>query len=479
MLPANTGLGLHSVVNSPLTTTSGDTRPDEASAKINPALIGATLVGALGGLLFGFDTAVISGCQDDLVKLFSLTNGEQGFMTASAMLGATVGSLAAAKPGDLFGRRDCLKVVAAFYLLCAIGCAFASSLWMVVTARILGGLAVGATSVLGPMYLAEIAPASWRGRLVACFQVNIVLGVLIAYGSNYLLGSMSLGQTEWRWKLGVQALPALAFLVMLFFIPRSPRWLMMKGKREEAEAVLHRIGVTNVPEQLAAIQNSLRAENTGEATPLLAKPFARPVFLAITIAMFNQLGGINALWYYADQIFAMAGFDKNASAMQSVILGTVNLFATLFGMAIIDKVGRKPLLIWGTVGGGISLAMVTWIFNANVHADWLVWLLGGMVVCHAFGQGAVIWVFISEIFPTAVRSKGQTLGSFTHWFMAMVISWAFPLVARELGQPSAGLPFAFFAAMMVLQLFVVGMFFPETKKVALEDMSRKLQRPTP
>ena len=443
--------------------------------KITAALLGATLVGALGGLLFGFDTAVISGCQDDLVKLFSLTKGQQGFMTASAMIGATVGSLAAAKPGDLYGRRDCLKIVAAFYLLCAIGCAFASSLSMIVIARILGGLAVGATSVLGPMYLAEISPASWRGRLVACFQVNIVLGVLIAYGSNYLLGSMHLGANEWRWKLGIQALPAFAFLMMLFFIPRSPRWLMMKGKIEEAAEVLQKIGVSNVKAQIAVIQDSLREEKLGRSAPLFTKSLSKPVFLAITVAMFNQLGGINALWYYADQIFAMAGFDKNASAMQSVILGLVNLFATLAGMAIIDKVGRKPLLMWGTVGGGISLALVAWIFNSNVHADWLVWLLGGMVICHAFGQGAVIWVFISEIFPTAVRSNGQTLGSFTHWFMAMLISWAFPLVARELGQPMAGLPFAFFAVMMVVQLFVVGMFFPETKQVALEDMNRKMR----
>jgi sugar porter (SP) family MFS transporter len=448
---------------------------DATPVKINPALIGATLVGALGGLLFGFDTAVISGCQTDLVKLFSLTSGQQGFMTASAMLGATVGSLAAAKPGDLYGRRDCLKIVAAFYLLCAIGCAFSSSLGMIVTARFLGGLAVGATSVLGPMYLAEIAPASWRGRLVACFQVNIVLGVLIAYGSNYFLGSMGLGAIEWRWKLGVQAVPAFAFLLMLFFIPRSPRWLMMKGKSEEAAAVLRKIGVSDVPSQITAIEESLRAEKTGPSAPLFVKSHRKLVFLAITIAMFNQLGGINALWYYADQIFAMAGFDKNASAMQSVILGVVNLIATLVGMAIIDKVGRKPLLICGSVGGGISLALVAWIFHGNVHADWLVWLLGGMVICHAFGQGAVIWVLISEIFPTAVRSKGQTLGSFTHWFMAMLISGTFPLVARNLGQPNAGLPFAFFAAMMAVQIVVVWKFFPETKRVTLEDMQQRLQ----
>jgi len=453
-----------------------DNSIDDLPVRINPALIGATLVGALGGLLFGFDTAVISGCQADLVKLFSLTSGQQGFMTASAMLGATVGSLSAAKPGDLFGRRDCLKIVAAFYLLCAIGCAFSSSLTMIVIARVLGGLAVGASSVLGPMYLAEIAPASWRGRLVACFQVNIVLGVLIAYGSNYFLGSMDLGTTEWRWKLGVQAVPAFIFLTMLFFIPRSPRWLMMHGKREEAAAVLGKIGVTDVVGQMAAIQASLREEIFGKAAPLFVKSLRKPVLLAITIAMFNQLGGINALWYYADQIFAMAGFDKHASAMQSVILGIVNLISTLVGMAIIDKVGRKPLLICGSVGGAVSLGLVAWIFNSNVHADWLVWLLGGMVICHAFGQGAVIWVFISEIFPNLVRSKGQTLGSFTHWFMAMLISGIFPMVARNLGQPNAGLPFAFFSVMMVIQIVVVWKFFPETKRVALEDMQQRLKR---
>ena len=470
----NSSLGRHTGV--PVDKIIAGKTIDATPVKINSALIGATLVGALGGLLFGFDTAVISGCQADLVKLFTLTSGQQGFMTASAMLGATVGSLAAAKPGDLYGRRDCLKIVAAFYLLCAIGCAFSSSLTMIVAARFLGGVAVGASSVLGPMYLAEIAPASWRGRLVACFQVNIVLGVLIAYGSIFFLGSMGLGAIEWRWKLGVQAVPAFVFLAMLFFIPRSPRWLMMKGKREEAAVVLGKIGVADVPSQMSAIQESLREEILGKAAPLFVRSLRKPVLLAITIAMFNQLGGINALWYYADQIFAMAGFDKHASAMQSVILGAVNLISTLVGMAIIDKVGRKPLLICGSIGGAISLGLVAWIFNSNVHADWLVWLLGGMVICHAFGQGAVIWVFISEIFPNLVRSKGQTLGSFTHWFMAMLISGIFPMVARNLGQPDAGLPFAFFSAMMVIQIVVVWKFFPETKRVALEDMQQRLKR---
>ncbi len=432
------------------------------------------MVGALGGLLFGFDTAVISGCQDQLKALFQLTPNEQGFMTASALIGAAIGSLAAAKPGDIYGRRDCLKIAAAFYLICALGCAFASGLWILVGARILGGIAVGATSVLGPMYLAEIAPAAWRGRLVACFQVNIVFGVLVAYFSNYLIGSMELGATEWRWKLGIQALPALAFLILLFFIPRSPRWLVMKGRNEEATEVLRRIGLTHTGEQLAAIRNSVHLEKGSTSAPLFVKAHSRLIFLAVAIAMFNQLGGINALWYYADTIFAMAGFNKESSALQSVILGAANLVSTLVGMAIIDKAGRKPLLMWGTIGCGIALALVAWIFSDTVHREWLVWLFGGFVVCHAFGQGAVIWVFISEIFPTAIRSKGQTLGSFTHWFMAMLVSWTFPLLAKDVGEPGAGFPFAFFAAMMLLQIFVVGFMFPETKQVALEDMEKKI-----
>jgi sugar porter (SP) family MFS transporter len=446
---------------------------DHPPSPITAALLGATLVGALGGLLFGFDTAVISGCQDQLKELFQLTPNEQGFMTASALIGAAVGSLAAAKPGDTYGR-DCLKIAAAFYLLCAVGCAAASGLWMMVTARVLGGIAVGATSVLCPMYLAEIAPAAWRGRLVACFQVNIVLGVLVAYLSNYLIGSMGLGEMEWRWKLGIQTLPALAFFILLFHIPRSPRWLVMKGQYAEAEDVLRKIGAPDSRAQLAAIRESVREDQSGGSAPLFVRSLSRPIFLAVAVAMFNQLGGINALWYYADTIFAMAEFNKDSSALQSVILGVANLISTLVGMAIIDKAGRKPLLLWGTIGCGIALALVAWIFSGTAHREWLVWLFGGFVVCHAFGQGAVIWVFISEIFPTASRSKGQTLGSFTHWFMAMLVSWTFPLLAKDVGEPGAGFPFAFFAAMMLLQLFVVGFLFPETKQVSLEDMDKKL-----
>lgn len=462
-------------MNTSVNRTSGESVAAGIPSRIAPALLGATAVAALGGLLFGFDTVVISGCQQQLKNLFHLDGFQQGFMTASALIGAVIGSLAAAKPGDWWGRRDSLKIAGFFYLLCALGCGLAWSFWPLVGFRLLGGIAVGATSVLGPMYLAEIAPAAWRGRLVAFFQFNIVLGCLVALFSNYLLGRLNMGAAEWRWKLGIQAVPALAFFVLLFFIPRSPRWLMMRENPTEAAAVLQAIGVADVSGQLAVIQESLRVEAGGAAAPLFVRSLAKPIFLAWAVAMFNQLDGINALWYYLNPIFTMAGFTKVSGDLQAVILGVANLIATLVGMAIIDRAGRKPLLLWGAVGTGVCMGLVAWVFNGPTHHGWLVWLLVGFVICHAFGQGAVIWVYISEVFPNTVRGKGQTLGSFTHWFMAMLVSWTFPVVARDAGQPNAGLPFAFFAVMMVVQIIVVALWFPETKRVALEDMQQQLR----
>ena len=437
-------------------------------------LIGATFAAALGGLLFGFDTIVISGCQQQIKDLFHLSGFQQGFMTASALVGAVIGALLAGKPGDLFGRRDSLKVAGLCFLLCALGCMTAPNLEYFITFRFLGGLAVGATSVLCPMYIAEISPASWRGRLVAFFQFNIVLGCLVALFSNYVIGTLNLGEAEWRWKLGVQAVPSLAFLIMLFFIPRSPRWLAMKGLTDEAETVLKSVGTEDAKAQLQIIQKSLREDVVGGKAPLFVRSHLKPILLACTVAMFNQLDGINALWYYLNPIFTMAGFTKLSGDLQAVFLGIANMIATMAGIAIIDRVGRKPLLLWGAIGTGVCMGLVAWVFNGHEHHDWLVWLLVGFVICHAFGQGAVIWVYISEIFPTAVRGKGQALGSFTHWFMAMVISWTFPMVARDAGQPQAGLPFAFFAVMMVLQTLVVWKFFPETKRVALEDIQQHM-----
>jgi sugar porter (SP) family MFS transporter len=449
------------------------------SLQINSTLLGATLVAALGGLLFGFDTIVISGCQTQLKTLFQLDSFQQGFMTASAIIGTVFGALLAARPGDLYGRRDSLKVAGALYIVCAVGCAFAWGFWPLIVFRIIGGFAVGASSVLGPLYLAEISPAQWRGRLVAFFQLNIVFGVLLAFVSNFGLGTLGLAEMEWRWKLGVQALPALAFFVLLFFIPRSPRWLMMKGLEGESAKVLQSLGTLNVPAQIAAIRESLHQEIRGKVEPLFCRAHAKPIFLAIAVAMFNQLDGINALMYYLNPIFSMAGFTKVSGDMQSVVVGIANLIATMAGMAIIDRGGRKPLLIWGAVGTGVTLAGIAWIFSGTAHHGMLLWLLVGYIICHAFGQGAVIWVYISEVFPNAVRAKGQTLGSSTHWFMAMIISWTFPIFARNAGQPHAGAPFAFFAVMMIVQVAVVWCIFPETKRIPLEDMESKIERKHP
>ena len=441
---------------------------------MNMTVMMCAMIAALGGLLFGFDTVVISGCQEQLKSLFHLDGFHQGFMTASALIGTMIGSLIAAKPGDRYGRRDSLKVTGLLYLVCAIGCGLAWNFWSLIAFRMVGGIAVGASSVLGPLYLAEISPAAWRGRLVAFFQFNIVLGLLLAFLSNFVLGSMSMGDAEWRWKLGVQSVPALCFLVLLFFIPRSPRWLMMRGLETEAADVLRATGTMDVEAVIAVIRESLHMELGGRSEPLFRRAYAKPIFLAFTVAFFNQIDGINGVTYYLNPIFSMAGFNKVSGDLQAVVFGAANLIATLVGMAIIDSVGRKPLLLWGAVGTGACLSGVAWIFNGVQHHEVLIWLLVGYIICHAFGQGAVVWVYISEVFPNSVRAKGQTLGSFTHWFMAMLVSWTFPIFAKDAGQPHAGAPFTFFAVMMIVQFMVVWWFFPETKRVALEEMNQRI-----
>jgi sugar porter (SP) family MFS transporter len=462
--------------NAPLKKDNTGSAADVGPIKINSTLLCATLVAALGGLLFGFDTIVISGCQNQLKALFQLDSFQQGFMTASAIIGTVIGALFAARPGDLYGRRDSLKVAGALYIICAVGCALSWGFWPLITFRIIGGIAVGASSVLGPLYLAEISPARWRGRLVAFFQLNIVIGVLLAFVSNFGIGTLGFGETEWRWKLGVQALPAVAFFILLFFIPRSPRWLMMKGVEGEAATVLHSLGTVDVPAQIAAIRESLHQEFRGKIEPLFCRAHAKPIFLAITVAMFNQLDGINGLMYYLNPIFTMAGFTKVSGDMQSVVVGIANLLATMVGMVIIDRGGRKPLLIAGAVCTGVTLAGIAWVFKGTANHGMLLWLLVGYIIGHGFGQGAVIWVYISEVFPNAVRAKGQTLGSSTHWFMAMIISWTFPIFAKNAGEPHAGAPFMFFAVMMVVQIFVVWWFYPETKQIPLEDMEKKIEK---
>jgi MFS transporter, SP family, arabinose:H+ symporter len=433
-------------------------------------LLRSTIVAALGGLLFGFDTAVIAGITADLTKAYDLSANGLGLTVASALWGTILGAMLASIPGEKFGRRDSLRVMAILYFLSAAGCALAWNWYALVLFRFIGGLGIGGSSVLGPMYIAEIAPAKWRGRLVAFFQFNVVAGILLAYLSNYLIGLAGFGETEWRWKLGVSAFPALLFLAMLFTIPRSPRWLVSRDREPEARHVLVEIGEENIDAELKQMVASVHLDQRHGAEPLFRAKYGLPIFLAISIGMFNQLSGINAILYYLNDIFAKAGFTKVSGDLQAVSIGATNLLFTMIAMTIIDRVGRRTLLLVGALGTAVCLGGVAGVFISGSHENLLVWLLVGFIAFFAFSQGAVIWVYLSEVFPTRVRAKGQSLGSFTHWVMNAAISWAFPVLAKW----SKPIPFVFFSAMMVAQFFVVLFIYPETKGVTLEDMEEKL-----
>jgi MFS transporter, SP family, arabinose:H+ symporter len=436
---------------------------------LNSVLLRSTVVAALGGLLFGFDTVVISGTTQALTDLFRLTPLALGVTVSSALAGTILGSILAGIPGDAYGRRDSLRILAVLYLVSAIGCGLAWNWTALVAFRVVGGLAIGGSSVLGPMYIAEIAPAKYRGRLVGLFQFNVVFGILLAYLSNYLLGTLQLGPLEWRWKLGIAALPAAFFLAMLFGIPRSPRWLVKKQRIDEAREVLRITGEENYEQELKDIVASIDAEHAS-GDSLFRSKYGFPIFLAVSIAMFNQLSGINAILYYLNQIFAQAGFNKVSSDLQAVAIGATNLMFTMIAMTLIDRVGRRKLLLTGAAGTTLCLAGVAYVFLSRSHESLLVWLLVFYIAFFAFSQGAVIWVYISEVFPNRVRASGQSLGSFTHWLMAGIISLGFPEVAAR----SGGYPFVFFSVMMALQFFVVLLWYPETKGVTLEEMQKKL-----
>jgi SP family arabinose:H+ symporter-like MFS transporter len=438
--------------------------------RINGYLARSSLVAALGGLLFGLDTAVISGATGALTTTFSLTEATLGQTVAAALYGTILGAMLGGIPGDRYGRRNSLRITAVLYLISALGCALAFNWYAFVLARFIGGLGIGASSVLGPMYIAEIAPPKQRGRLVGFFQFNIVFGILLAYFSNYVVGTLGFGDLEWRWKLGVPAIPAALFLILLFTIPESPRWLATRGRLKEAEDVLRSIGDPDYQKGLAEIAASVDARHGADSEPLFRRKYRFPIFLAVSIGMFNQLSGINAVLYYLNDIFAKAGFTKVSSDRQAVVVGATNLLFTMLAMSVIDKIGRKTLLLIGSIGTALSLVGVAAIFLAGTHQDLLVWCLVGFIAFFAFSQGAVIWVYLSEVFPTRVRAKGQSLGSFTHWIMNALISGIFPVLAKS----SGGAPFVFFAAMMVVQFFVVLATYPETKGYSLEEMQRKL-----
>jgi sugar porter (SP) family MFS transporter len=424
----------------------------------------AAAVTALGGLLFGFDTAVISGAEKSLQHLFQLSPFWLGFTVATALIGTIIGAIFIEKPVDRWGRKKTLFLLSILYFVSATGCAAAPSWLILVVARFIGGIAIGGASVVSPMYIAEISPAHLRGRLVAVNQLNIVVGILLSFVSNFLIARYLPGEHAWRWMLGVVALPSLVFFLLLFGVVESPRWLVQVGRLDQALAVLNRLGHANSEEKVEKIRHSLSGAR--EQEPLFQSRYYWPIFLAFTIAMFNQLSGINAVLYYTPRIFEMAGAAENSALLQSVAVGGVNLIFTLVGMALIDFVGRRKLIIWGSAGYIAGLGAVSLAFMSSAPG-WFV--LAGLLVfqaSHAFGQGSVIWVFISEIFPNAVRAKGQAFGSSVHWVMAACISWIFPMMANWSGAAA----FGFFACMMLLLLVFAWKIMPETKGRSLEEV---------
>lgn len=438
--------------------------------RLNYYLAKGSLVGALGGFLFGFDTAVISGTTQQLGEIYHLSSFNLGVTVSIAVIGAVIGAISSGELGQKIGPRQALRVMALLYLLSAVGCAFAWTWSALIVFRFLGGLGIGGSSVLGPVYIAELAPAKWRGRLVGLFQINIVIGILLAYASNYVIAIVNSGPTEWRWQLGIAAAPAALFLFLLFAIPRSSRWLVTQSRIDEARKVLQMMGSPNSEAELQEIVASIHLERSSRKEPLFQKKYRLPIFLAVTIGLFNQLSGINAILYYLPSIFNDAGFSKLSGDKQAVLVGAMNLVATLLAMSVIDKLGRKTLLLIGSVGTAISLAGVAAIFYTQRGESMLLWYLIGFIFFFAISQGSVIWVYLSEVFPTRVRSKGQSLGSSSHWIMNATLSLLFPIVAQH----SRATPFVFFAAMMALQFVIVLFIYPETKGITLEQMQHKL-----
>jgi sugar porter (SP) family MFS transporter len=423
-------------------------------------------IASLAGLLFGFDTAVISGVTDSLRTVFALDAQGLGWAVSVALWGTFLGALFMGRLGDAIGGRDALRIIGLMYVVSSLGCALAPDLTTFVISRFVLGLAVGGSSVLAPVYITEIVPANRRGALVGLFQFNIVFGILMAYVSNFAVASLIGGGDVWRWKLGIAAAPAALFLSLLFAIPQSARWLAAKDRIDEAVASLTRLGVANPS---AAVAEFIAADEKTSARLSWAR-HKKPIIFAILLAMFNQLTGINAILYYLNDIFAAAGFDRLSADWQSIAVGAANLIATVIGMSFIDKLGRKTLLVTGAAGVAVALAGVAVIMATGEGRSLLLWMLLLFIVSFAFSQGAVIWVYLAEIFPTPVRATGQSLGSATHWIMNALIAAAFPVIAAK----TQALPFVFFATCTLIQLVVVAKLFPETKGVELEEMEKRI-----
>ena len=438
-------------------------------------LFRSALIAALAGFLFGFDTVVISGAEQKIQSLWVLNNWQHGLAVSTALWGTVAGSLAGAWPADRFGRRATLLWIGVLYLVSALWSAMAADPWSFMAARFLGGIGIGVSTVVAPLYISEIAPAHARGRLTGMFQFNIVFGILVAYLSNALLRGV--GEADWRWMLGIAAIPSLAYTLLCLGLPESPRWLLVfRDRREEAVAILRRIDPGVGSAQAQALAASIQSGGGGQPGSVLALAGAglgKPVRMAFLIAFFNQLSGINAILYFAPRIFEMTGLGAHAAMLQSVGIGATNLVFTLLGLQLIDRIGRRTLMLVGSLGYIASLGACGWAFLGGHYAI-VPACVFAFIAAHAIGQGAVIWVFIAEIFPNQSRAAGQSLGSATHWVFAALVTLVFP---ELVGAIAPGYVFLLFMGMMVLQLLWVLLRMPETRGVSLEQLQVELRGP--
>jgi sugar porter (SP) family MFS transporter len=459
-------------------TSMGSTTAATAHSKNSNSLFGISLIAALAGFIFGFDTVVISGADKPIQELWHTSPWFHGFFIMSmALWGTVVGALAGGIPTQKYGRKKVLIWVGIFFTVSSIGSAMANGPYMFSFFRFIGGLGIGISSVAAPTYVSEISTPATRGRLVAMYQFNIVFAILIAYISNYLLKGVG-GANDWRYMLGVMAIPSLIYSVLVFGIPESPRWLVTKNREEEARKVLNRIGIIKVDEETAAIKAGIQHETTGsDLRGFFSSKHSTILWLAFLVAFFNQWSGINFILYYAPRILESAGLVAKDSLLSSITIGGTNLVFTFLGLYLIDRLGRKTLLLIGSIGYIISLAAVAWCFYSHAGAGLLTFFLAMFIAAHAVGQGAVIWVFISEIFPNKIRALGQSFGAGTHWVCAAIITLISPVFIDKDNGILKDNPypiFLFFAFMMVLQLIWVLTKVPETKGKSLEQIQEQL-----
>jgi SP family arabinose:H+ symporter-like MFS transporter len=448
-----------------------DPDADQQSERMNGRIFFWALTSALAGFLFGFDTVVISGAEQKIQALWHLSAGIHGIAMASALYGTVLGSLAGGWPTDRYGRRATLLWIGILYLVSALGSALATNVSWFIAARVTGGIGIGISTVVAPLYISEIAPARHRGRLAGMFQFNIVFGILIALLSNALLAGV--GENAWRWMLGVAAFPSLLYTLFCFAIPESPRWLLTrKGDRQAGVAVLQRIHPSASAAQIDAEADEIIAASSSQVSSghFWTMRLRVPIMLAFFVAFFNQLSGINAIFYFAPRIFELTGLGEKAALLQSVGIGITNLIFTFVGLWLIDRLGRRTLLFIGSFGYIASLGTASWAFFTGHYAI-VPLCIFAFIAAHAIGQGAVIWVLISEIFPNRHRAQGQTLGSFTHWIFAALLTTFFPRMVTAF---APGYIFLFFCGMMVLQLIWVKTMVIETKGVPLEAVQKRL-----